>query len=169
MKHKNTLAVYVRNFVFGVEDSLVSTVGLLSGIASAGASTATIFLTGTVLIFVEAFSMAVGSYLSEESVEEYESKSHKASNKSIFASIIMFFSYFIAGFIPLAPYILLGKGQALYVSAFASLTALFVLGVISAKLVGNSPVRKGIEMLILGGVAIAVGVVVGNIANEIIM
>jgi len=63
----------------------------------------------------------------------------------------------------------LGKGQALYVSAFASLTALFVLGVISAKLVGNSPVRKGIEMLILGGVAIAVGVVVGNIANEIIM
>jgi len=89
MKHKNTLAVYVRNFVFGVEDSLVSTVGLLSGIASAGASTATIFLTGTVLIFVEAFSMAVGSYLSEESVEEYE-KAIKLYNEG--RSVVEYYS-----------------------------------------------------------------------------
>ncbi|KKS05141.1 MAG: hypothetical protein UU58_C0001G0001, partial [Candidatus Nomurabacteria bacterium GW2011_GWA2_41_25] len=35
MTHK-TFILYVRNFIFGAEDSLVSTVGLLSGIASAG-------------------------------------------------------------------------------------------------------------------------------------
>ncbi len=63
--------VYLRNFVFGVEDSLVSTVGLLSGVAAAGVETKTIVLTGVVLIIVEALSMAVGSYLSEYSVEEY--------------------------------------------------------------------------------------------------
>ena len=55
-------ALYLRNFIFGVEDSLVSTVGLLSGVAVANVDQATIFLTGMVLIFVEAFSMGVGSF-----------------------------------------------------------------------------------------------------------
>ena len=49
-------ALYIRNFVFGVEDSLASTVGLLSGIATAGVNASTIVVTGAVLIFVEAFS-----------------------------------------------------------------------------------------------------------------
>ena len=60
---KNVLAGYLRAFVFGVEDSLASTVGLLSGIAIAGAGRETILMTGIVLIFVEAFSMAIGDFL----------------------------------------------------------------------------------------------------------
>ena len=52
---------YFRNFIFGVEDSLVSTVGLLSGVAIAGVPSRTILLTGVVLILVEAFSMAAGA------------------------------------------------------------------------------------------------------------
>ena len=61
--------LYMRNLIFGAEDSLVSTVGLLSGIAIGGVPKSAIILTGIVLIFVEAFSMGVGSYLSEYSVE----------------------------------------------------------------------------------------------------
>ena len=61
-------SMIVRNFTFGVEDSLVSTVGLLAGIAFAGVNAGTVVLTGAVLIFVEGFSMAVGSLLSEQSV-----------------------------------------------------------------------------------------------------
>ena len=33
---KKTFILYTRNFIFGSEDSLVSTVGLLAGVASAG-------------------------------------------------------------------------------------------------------------------------------------
>ena len=54
---------YYRNFVFGVEDSLVSTVGLLSGISIAGVTNKTIIMTGVILIFVEAVSMGAGSFL----------------------------------------------------------------------------------------------------------
>jgi len=54
---KKHLAGHLRNFVFGVEDSIVSTVGLVSGIAIAGLPKTEILLTGAVLIFVEAFSM----------------------------------------------------------------------------------------------------------------
>jgi len=75
MRERRLGEVYLRNFVFGVEDSLVSTVGLLSGIAAAGVAQKDILVSGVVLIFVEAFSMAVGSFLSEEFAEEYVAKS----------------------------------------------------------------------------------------------
>ena len=70
LPNKLSSVSYFRNFIFGVEDSLVSTVGLLSGIAIADVPGHTIFLTGVVLIFVEAFSMAAGTFLSEYSAEE---------------------------------------------------------------------------------------------------
>ncbi len=65
-------SIYVRNIIFGIEDSLVSTVGLLAGIAVGNASIHTILSTGVIYVFVEGFSMAVGSFLSEESAQEYE-------------------------------------------------------------------------------------------------
>src|SRR3990167_8323104 len=97
-------ALFLRNLVFGVEDGLVSTVGLLSGIAIAGVDRETIFLTGIVLIFVEAFSMAAGSFLSEASVEEMHGGADDTRG-SIAAGAVMFFSYFAAGILPPFPYI----------------------------------------------------------------
>src|SRR3989344_3322331 len=91
-------ALYLRNLVFGVEDGLVSTVGLLSGIAIAGVERDTIFLTGMVLIFVEAFSMAAGSFLSEFSAEEYALQREVSGRTPFFNGLIMFWSYLLAGF-----------------------------------------------------------------------
>src|SRR5688572_20528634 len=98
-------SLYLRNVIFGVEDSLVSTVELLAGIAYASVSHATILLTGFVLVFVEAFSMAVGSFLSEDSAQEYESQSTVSLRTPITGGVLMFFSYLLAGLIPIAPFI----------------------------------------------------------------
>ncbi len=73
-----TTELYLRNIIFGISDSLVSTVGLLAGIDAAGTPRQAILLTGIVYAFVEAFSMAVGSFLSEQSAEEYEVKGETA-------------------------------------------------------------------------------------------
>jgi len=86
---------YFRNFIFGVEDGLVSTVAFLAGVSVANVDTKTLFVSGVVLIFVEAFSMAAGSFLSEESTEEYEQKSVVRSLIPIGGAVVMFFSYFI--------------------------------------------------------------------------
>lgn len=153
---------YVRNFIFGVEDSLVSTVGLLSGIAIADVPRTTILLTGMVLIFVEAVSMAAGSFLSESSAESYVSKHEAPLRSSVSASLIMFFSYFLAGFVPLSPYLLLPVSSAFPVSIVASLIALFVLGALSARMSQTRLIRSALRMLIIGGVAIAVGIIVGR-------
>lgn len=110
MKHtKKDYSMIVRNFTFGVEDSLVSTVGLLAGIGVAGIGKSQIIITGLVLIFVEGFSMAVGSLLSEQSVQEYEVHKEVGFSKSISAAVVMFFSYVLAGLIPLAPFFILPR------------------------------------------------------------
>src|SRR3989344_2041103 len=157
-----TSATYFRNFIFGVEDSLVSTVGLLSGVAIAGVERETILLTGIVLIFVEAFSMGAGSFLSEASAEEYSTQKSMIHNHSIFAGSIMFASYFLAGFIPLFPYIITEGGAALAFSISASALTLFFLGLASGILSRISLLWGALRMAIVGGVAIGIGVVVGS-------
>ena len=160
---RETEAGYLRNFVFGVEDSLVSTVGLISGIAIASVPRQTILLTGLVLIFVEAVSMAAGSFLSEHSAEGYL-KRNKASLKiPVKKSAIMFFSYFIAGFIPLFPYLLFSVSSALLYSVSSSIIALLLLGALSARLTRTNVLREALEMAVIGGIAIAVGLIVGRL------
>jgi VIT1/CCC1 family predicted Fe2+/Mn2+ transporter len=162
---KEELIAFFRNFVFGVEDSLVSTVGLLSGVAAAGEERHTIIVAGVVLIFVEAFSMGVGSLLSDNSVRELTSGKEEPLARSYGSSLVMFVSYFITGFIPLAPYVFLSNSVAFYTSIACSLLALFALGFTAGKFAKISPLREGIQMMLLGGAAISLGVVVGTIIN----
>lgn len=157
-------SVYIRNFVFGGEDSLVSTVGLLSGIAAGGVDRQDIILAGVVLIFVEALSMAVGSFLSESTAEEYLHQSGNTRRVSI-GAVIMFISYFVLGFIPLLPYLLVPVSQAFWASIIASIAALFFLGTFSGRELKTNIWRSSIKMAILGGSTIAVGVVVGKMIN----
>ena len=160
---RERFALYVRNFVFGVEDSLVSTVGLLSGVAAVGLPRETILLMGAILIFVEAFSMAVGSFLSERSAEEYIEQKNVSSRRPFIGGIIMFFSYFVAGFIPLFPYLITPPNNALWVSIILSLLTLFALGALGAKIFHTKIIRGGVRMFAIGGVAVIVGVVVGTL------
>lgn len=162
MSDQSRFTVYLRNFVFGVEDSLVSTVGLLSGVASAGVDKNTLFLTGVVLIFVEAFSMAVGSFLSERSAQQYLRAGAQAPRYSLWAGIIMFFSYFVSGFIPLAPYLFMDVSRGLPTSIVLSVIALFILGLVSGRIVKEALFKNGLRMAIIGGGAIALGIIVGK-------
>lgn len=165
MKRKiiSSSVIYLRNFVFGVEDSLVSTVGLLSGIAAGGVNRKSIILTGVVLLFVEALSMAVGSFLSESSAEEYESRKIVSNRRPLVGALVMFASYFLSGFIPLTPYIFTSVTQAFILSISASIVALGLLGWVSARISHSPETRSVWEMIILGGLAIAIGVLVGNL------
>lgn len=155
-------ASYVRNFVFGVEDGLASTVGLLSGVAAAGMPLSAIYLTGLTLIFVEAFSMAAGSFLSEYSGEEFLRRSETGLKRPFLDGSVMFCSYFVSGFIPLFPYLILQGERAFWVSVIVSLLALFLLGVTGGVLSKTGLLRGGIRMLIIGGIAIGVGVIIGK-------
>ena len=99
--------------------------------------------------------MGIGSYLSESFTQK--------NNQSAIGGVVMLFSYFFAGFIPLTPYLFFPVSQALYVSIFISISALLILGAVSAK-ISNKPIRsQAIKMFFLGGSAILIGITVGKI------
>ena len=53
----------IREFVFGIQDGLISTVGLLAGIQGATENNLVVIVTGLTAMFSGAISMATGSYL----------------------------------------------------------------------------------------------------------
>ena len=60
----------IRELVFGVQDGLISTVGLLAGIQGATKSNAVVIVSGLTAMFAGAISMAAGSYLSSSAEKE---------------------------------------------------------------------------------------------------
>jgi vacuolar iron transporter family protein len=60
----------IREFVFGIQDGLMSTLGLLTGVQGATESTAVVIITGFTAMFSGAISMATGSYLSSSAEKD---------------------------------------------------------------------------------------------------
>lgn len=61
----------LRDAVFGTQDGLISTLGVLTGIAAGTQSREAVTIAGFVIVVVESLSMAAGSYLSSKSQREY--------------------------------------------------------------------------------------------------
>lgn len=159
--NKREFILYMRNFILGAEDSLVSTVSMLSGIYAAGVSHRAIIVSGVVLISVEAFSMSVGSFLSEKTAEESSPSPDKEKSKSFSASAVMFFSYFISGIFPLTPYVIFSNAYSFWGSIIVSFIALWLLGAFSAEVLKTNVIKSSLRMVLLGGLAIVLGIVVG--------
>src|SRR5688500_15908277 len=94
---------YLRSSIFGVEDALVSTTGLVIGMSVGIKDPSIILLAGFVGVSVEALSMAAGEYLSDKAVQELQKTKKGTAVKN---SLIMFISYFLAGIVPIMPFML---------------------------------------------------------------
>lgn len=162
MTNESKKEIIVRSSFFGFEDGLVSTVGLLSGIAAAGVDNKAIITTGIILVAVEALSMGVGGFLSEETIEE-GSRRRGAFSLSLDSGLSLLFSYIIAGFIPLIPYFFGSGNTQIQASIIITLISLFSLGLFGGKVMGISMIKNAIRVLLLGGATIAIGVIIGNI------
>jgi VIT1/CCC1 family predicted Fe2+/Mn2+ transporter len=60
----------IRELVFGIQDGLISTVGLLTGVQGATENNAVVIVTGLTAMFSGAISMATGTYLSSNAQKE---------------------------------------------------------------------------------------------------
>lgn len=148
---------YLRNLLFGAEDSLVSTVGVLFGLASSpDYSSRLLILAAITLISVEAISMGVGSYLSETEVHAMDGKKHL--DLPVLDGILMLVSYLFFGLITLAPYLLLPMATARYFSVGITLGFLFIVGYLPTK-----NIKSGVRMLVTAGLAICVGFLVASL------
>src|SRR3990167_6436552 len=119
---------YLRSVLFGIEDSLISTTGLIAGISVGADNNRIVVLGAVVSIVIEAVSMGVGEYLSDDAVQELDKL--KRHENSLVSGFLMFGSNFAAGLIPLAPVLLLDYPSSLYFAVGLALVALFLLGYI---------------------------------------
>lgn len=152
---------YLRSFLFGFEDALVSTTGMVVGISIGTSNLKFILLAAFVTIAVEAVSMGAGEFLSDEAVHELDKKQSK--DNTLVAATVMFTSYILGGIIPVLPIILLPAMQGIIGSIIAAFIGLFVLGFIKGKIVNVNRIRSAVEMLTIGGLAAVIGIVVGFI------
>lgn len=156
-------ADYLRSAMFGLEDGLVSTTGAVVGIAAGSRDPSVVLLAGTVVLSVEALSMGAGQFLSERAVHQLE-PTH--SDSPVLGALVMFVAYVIAGLVPLAPVLVWDSMGAVVLGAALAFPALFALGWSKGRLVGVPPRRSGIEVLVVGGLATAVGIGVGLLVKS---
>lgn len=160
----NNRTGFLRNFVFGAEDGLVSTVGLLSGVNFAGLASREIIVSGVILILVEAISMASGTYISEDSEKELDPTD---KDNQLTDAVVMFFSYALIGLIPLLPYFMVDNtGTAFYWSIALSLAALFCVGLFKGYYVHHRPFFGAFKITLIGAVVIAVAVFIGSLIKS---
>jgi VIT1/CCC1 family predicted Fe2+/Mn2+ transporter len=151
---------YLRSVVFGIEDSLVSTTGLITGLSVGSDDKSVVVLGGVIAICIEAVSMGAGEYLSDDAVRDLD-KISRHNERPLISGLLMFVSYLLAGFVPLLPILLLPLTTAIYLSIVLALVGLFSLGFAKGKILHTSPTRGAVKILIVGGLATGLGVAVG--------
>lgn len=151
---------YIRTIIFGVEDSLVSTTGLIAGLGVGTSNKSVVIIGGVVAIAVEAISMGAGEYISDDSIEQ-ASGSDRDRGQALTDGLIMLGSYFLAGLVPLLPVVFFPYPISLYFSITFALIGLFALGYIKSKVLKTNPLRGAIKVVVVGGLATALGIIVG--------
>lgn len=159
-KKLDGVAGSIREIIFGLEDSLVSTLGAVTGIAAGTQNSYVVILSGLVLVVVESISMSAGSYLSSKAAAEVEHADHE---RPLRAGAVMFVFYIIGGLFPLLPYLLLPIHLAYAPSIGATVLMLFLVGAWKGKMTKRSLVRSGMEMAAISLTAALLGFLIGRL------
>jgi VIT1/CCC1 family predicted Fe2+/Mn2+ transporter len=151
---------YIRSAFFGLQDGLVSTTGVVVGISAGVQDRSIVILASLVAVTVEASSMAAGQYSSEKAVHQMD-KTGKHTDSLIIGALIMFFAYLGAGMIPIVPVILIGPPVSSILGVIFALIGLFTIGYVRGMISREKPLRDAVELLIIGGTATGIGLLVG--------
>lgn len=160
MKIKEIHEDYLRSLMFGLQDGVVSTTGVVVGISFGVSDKSIIVLAAIVAVMVEATSMAAGQYSSEKAVHQMD-KTGKHTDSLILGAVIMFFSYLIGGAFSIIPTLIFPQPEGRYIAITSAFVGLWLIGYIKGKVVDHKPLRSAIELFIIGGIATIIGVVVG--------
>lgn len=153
---------YLRSALFGLQDGLVSTTGVVMGISTGVEDKSIIILASLVALTVEASSMAAGQYSSEKAVHQMN-KSSKHTDSVLLGAVIMFFSYLVAGLVPITPVLIFNQPDARIFTIIFAFIGLFIIGYVKGKIVAHKPFRSAVELFIIGAIATSIGLIVGQL------
>ena len=156
---------YIKDIVYGANDGIITTFAVISGIAGASIASSAVVILGLATLVADGFAMGTSSFLgsqSERAITDLEGKTTEEDklDNPIHAALATFFSFIVAGFVPLIPYFLIKTDTYLWSFVFTGF-ALFTVGALRAIFTKQSAFLCGIEMLVIGGAAAGVAYVIG--------
>lgn len=167
----------VREIIFGLEDSIVSTMGVVVGIAAGTDNRYIVVLSALVVVAVESLSMTAGTYLSNKSQMEIDlaggdvgflSDRHLI-RRSASESLVMGISYILGGFVSVIPFFLLEPLSAIVPSIVLSVSVLFAIGFVKGKIAKINKVKSGLEMSLISLTAALIAYLIGRLAQVYLM
>lgn len=146
----------LKSIIFGLEDSLVSTTGLVVGVAIGSHNKSAVILAGVVGLCVEAVSMASGEFLSQTS---------GSTQKKFKLGLIMFISYLFGGLFPIIPIFFSSLDYLIVSCVLSSLFGLGLLGWGKGLALNENPRFSALQVLFIGGLSMAIGLAAGKLVG----
>ncbi len=167
---------FLRDIIFGTHDALLTNIGIITGFATALGSHQLILIAVMIDIFISAFAMAFGTYLSRTSESDYlagqlEHETHSDLQavlaRPVPASIVMWLSYVVCGIIPLIPFFFnLPLSISIRLTITITLLVFFAVGLLKGVVTGMNSWKSGLQFTIFGTVAATIGYLIGLIGQQ---
>jgi len=156
-------ATFLRDAIFGANDGIITTFAIVAGSAGARLSSSVVIILGFANLIADGFSMASGNYLGIKSQLAFQKKmkdKRKDEHSPVKHGAITFFSFVLAGLLPLIPYIF-GLKNPFEISIVAVGIGLFGIGAVRGMYSDKGYFREGLEMFLIGGFAASTAYFVG--------
>jgi VIT1/CCC1 family predicted Fe2+/Mn2+ transporter len=165
---------YIKPSVLGASDGIVTTFAVVAGVVGAGLATEIIIVLGIANMFADGFSMAVGDYLGERSLQKMEEANGNVSESGYVwkTSLATFIAFILAGSLPLLPYVVMLFGfniaadNQFTLSIVATMLAMFFVGSLRTYVIKGKWWKNGLEMLAVGSIAATVAYVLGSVVES---
>jgi vacuolar iron transporter family protein len=154
---------YLPDLVYGANDGIITTFAVVSGVVGANLSRTIILILGFANLFADGISMGASNYLARRSTAELDARaSREDAFRHASATIVAFV---LAGLVPLVAYLLPLPSDSQFIAAVILTAAtLFSVGAARSFVTGLSPLRSGLEMLLVGTVAAFAAYLIGAFA-----
>ena len=160
---------YIKDIIYGANDGIVTTFAVVAGSVGAGLSAEVVLILGFASLLADGFSMGAGNYLGSRSEREVMRADGAVYGKSVITpAFLTFFSFIIAGSIPLLPFVF-GNGENFILAIMTTGAALFIVGSsLGAMVLHRHWAFWGLEMLFIGGAASTIAYGIGYLIGQII-
>lgn len=167
----NKKASLFRDAVFAASDGVVTTFAVISGSLGAGLTSNVVIILGLANLLADGFSMASGIFLGAKSEVDYEKNKHNSHWKQDYPflqGMVTYTSFVISGFVPLVPYVF-GMDNPIRVSIVFMAIYLFIVGIIKGVITSKNPIKAGMEMITVGGLAASIAFGVGFLVQKYLL